>query len=258
LEIKFIGTGSGKTSLKRFHSSFLISSNDFNLLVDAGDGISKALLTHNVSFNEIDGILFSHLHPDHFSGIGTLLVQMKVINRKKSLKIFIHDSLAAAVKDFILSSYLFEERMDFEIVYCAFKNNEEFIVSDKIKFIARQNTHLDEYLKYDIEKKLSFSCSSFLFNLNKNNIVYTGDVGKAEDLYLFKDFQISMLISESTHVSKENLLTAFEKLRPGKLILTHIPDEVEQNLMDWESSLSDEIRNNFVLSYDGMTLQVED
>ncbi|MEO8398834.1 MAG: MBL fold metallo-hydrolase, partial [Ignavibacteriaceae bacterium] len=75
-KIKFIGTGSGKTSLKRFHSSFLILNESYNLLVDTGDGISKALLLQNINYNSIDGILISHLHPDHYTGLPLLLVQM--------------------------------------------------------------------------------------------------------------------------------------------------------------------------------------
>ena len=67
-ELKFIGTGSGKTSLNRFHSSFFIKTSNYNLLIDAGDGESKALLSQGIDFNTIDGILFTHLHPDHYTG----------------------------------------------------------------------------------------------------------------------------------------------------------------------------------------------
>ncbi|MGA7836999.1 MAG: MBL fold metallo-hydrolase [Ignavibacteriaceae bacterium] len=258
MKIKFIGTGSGKTSLKRFHSSFLILSNDFNLLVDAGDGISRALLKQNISPGQIDGILFSHLHPDHFSGIGALLVQMKLMKREKPLKIFSHDSLIPVVKDFIFSSYLFEERMDFEIKYCGFNSEEETIINDDIKFIAKQNSHLDKYVEYDKEKILSFSCSSFLFSLNNKIVCYTGDVGKKEDLNLFKGQNISILISESTHIHKEAFPEIYEELKPAKLIMTHIPDEEEEGLLAWKSSLSDEIRDNFIIASDGMTISIQE
>ncbi len=98
-EIKFIGTGSGKISLNRFHSSFLISTEKFNLLVDAGDGISKALLIQKIDFNSIDGILISHLHADHFSGLPSLIAQMKMNNREKDLSIFANENLINFIKD---------------------------------------------------------------------------------------------------------------------------------------------------------------
>jgi ribonuclease Z len=256
VKIRFIGTGSGKTSLKRFHSSFLISSNNFNLLVDAGDGISKALLKQNISPDHIDGILFSHLHPDHFSGIGTLLVQMKLIKREKPLKIFLHDSLIPVVKNFIFASYLFEERMDFKIMYCGFSEDKDIVVDSEIKIIAKQNSHLDPYLKYDKENVLSFSCSSFLFNLNNNIVCYTGDVGRREDLDLFKGHNISILITECTHIKEEAFYEIYEELKPGQLIITHISDEDESALITWKSSLSDEIGDNFVIASDGMTISI--
>ena len=73
MKIKFVGTSSGKASLNRFHSSLLLSSENYNLLVDAGDGISRALLVNGINFNSINGIIFTHLHPDHFSGLPALI-----------------------------------------------------------------------------------------------------------------------------------------------------------------------------------------
>ena len=91
--IVFVGTSSGKTSLKRFHSSLLVKSHSFNLLIDCGDGTSKALLSQGISIDLIDGILFSHLHPDHSAGFPSLIVQMKQLKRVKKLKIFCHKNL---------------------------------------------------------------------------------------------------------------------------------------------------------------------
>lgn len=256
MKIKFIGTGSGKTSLKRFHSSFIILTDNFNLLIDAGDGISKALLQSKISFEKIDGILFTHFHPDHFSGLGALIVQMKLSDRTKKIKIFVHENLSKFIRDFLFSSYLFEERMDFQILYEIFRHNEQIIISDKIKFTSRQNSHLDQYIKYDKEKKLNFTSSSFLFELKDKKLFYTGDVGSANDLFLFEDHQIQKIISETTHVAKVDLLSAFEKLKPEKIYLTHISDEEEFTLNQWKSSLSYGIRGKFIIAYDGMSVSI--
>ncbi len=256
MEIKFIGTGSGKTSLKRFHSSFIILADDFNLLVDAGDGISKALLHNKISFEQIDGILFTHLHPDHFSGFAALIVQMKLINRTKKIKIFVHESLSKFTKDFLFNSYLFEEKMDFEIDYELFQHNVQVLVSDKIKFISKQNSHLDQYIRYDKEKKLSFISSSILFELDKKKLFYSGDIGSVKDLFLFEDNHVSRIITETTHLNKAELLTVLEKFKPEEIYLTHISDEGEYYLKEWKDSLSEGIRNKFVIAYDGMAVRI--
>lgn len=256
MEIKFIGTSSGKTSLKRFHSSFILLTDDFNLLIDAGDGVSKALLQNEISYEKIDGILFTHLHPDHFSGFGSLIVQMKLVNRTKELKIFVHESLSEFIREFLFNSYLFEEKMDFQILYEVFTHNEPFIICDEIKFTSRQNSHLDQYVKYDKGGKINFISCSFLFELNNKKLFYTGDVGSAKDLFLFEDYHVQKIISEITHLDKADLLTAFRKLNPGEIYLTHISDDDEFTLNQWKSSLSVEIRTKFIIAYDGMSVGI--
>ena len=108
MKVIFTGTGSGKASLKRNHSSFLISTRSYNLLVDAGDGISKALLSARIPFNSITGILLTHLHADHYSGLASLIVQMKMNKRKEQLDIFVHKDISGTVRNFIYQSYLYK------------------------------------------------------------------------------------------------------------------------------------------------------
>jgi ribonuclease Z len=130
MKIKFLGTGSGQTSLNRFHSSFLISSSNHNLLVDCGDGISKAILKQNINFNSIDSILISHFHADHFAGLPSLLTQMKLSSRKNDLTIFVHSSEKDFLEDFIFHSYLFKERMTFNLKIISFDEETEIKVSE--------------------------------------------------------------------------------------------------------------------------------
>jgi ribonuclease Z len=128
--IVFIGTSSGKTSLKRFHSSLLIQSRSFNLLIDCGDGVSKALLSQGISYELIDGILFSHLHPDHSAGFASLIVQMKQQKRKKNLKIFCHKNLAETLRMFLYHSFVFTERSSFELEYYAIEHEKITLTED--------------------------------------------------------------------------------------------------------------------------------
>ena len=256
MKIKFIGTGSGKTSLQRFHSSFIILSESFNLLVDAGDGISKALLKSNISFDQIDGILFSHLHPDHYSGFAGLIVQMKLINRKKALRVFVHEKLSSVVKDFLYTSYLFSEKMDFEIKYEEFTHGEKKQVCEEINFLSRQNSHLGQYVKYDIDKKLNFICSCFLFGLKNRNIFYSGDIGSAKDLYLFEDQEIQTIICETTHLELPELYESLNKLKPDEIYLTHLDDDSESQIEEWKNSISEQIRNKFIVASDELTVPI--
>lgn len=251
--IKFIGTGSGKTSLKRYHSSFLISHRGYNLLVDAGDGISKGILSQKISFSGINGILITHLHPDHYTGLASLIVQMKLNKRKSSLKIIVHKKLKKIVENFLLTSYLFKERMDFELIIDVFEHDKIFKIYDSIGFISKQNSHLNKYKKYSEEKRLGFSCSSILFEVNKKYIFYTGDVGGKKDLYLFKGYKPDTIISEAAHVSIEDLIEASGTLKPRRFYLTHISEEIESILAQKKSFLK---INNITPVVDGFTIRI--
>jgi len=256
-ELIFIGTSSGKTSLNRFHSSFLISTSNYNLLIDAGDSISKALLAQQISYDLIDGILFSHLHPDHYTGLAALIVQMKMIERKKTLDFFIHSELVDIIRNFLIQSYLFPDRMGFEIKYHRFKHNEKFIINDDISFIPRQNSHLDSVSKLDEYKSQSFSSSSFLLNVDDKIVHYTSDVGEKKDLLLFRDNKIDCLISEITHINAEDIINSADKNEfRGQIILTHINDNDLNSLQEYILELPASLKKRILIASDGLKIKL--
>lgn len=251
-ELRFIGTGSGRTSLKRHHSSFLICAGNYNLLVDAGDGISKALLSAEISFNKIDGILITHLHPDHYSGLASLIVQMKMNKRRNDLIIFIHKSLKDFISGMIFHSYLFSAKLKFNILFILLEDNQPVTLSTGFSFVPRQNTHLEEYKEFASPEELSFSCSSFLFSINSTNIFYSGDAGGKDDLYLFKDSKINLMISEITHIDPEDIYEVFLQLKAEKLYLTHITEGDESNI----ARITSRSPSRIIPAFDGMNIKI--
>ena len=253
MKIKFIGTGSGKTSLNRFHSSFLISSSGYNLLVDCGDGISRAILRQNINSNLIDSILVSHLHADHYSGLPSLLTQMKLTGRTNELSVFAHSSEIKFIEDFIFHSYLFRERMSIELKIISIDEDQEIKIKNDFSFTSKLNSHLDKYQTNNLKNKLSFVSLSFLFTDAENSCIYTGDIGSEKDLTLFNQ-KVDWFITETTHIQVEDLEEVFKKLNPGKLILTHIDDDSEEILKGYLESLPKQLKSRFFLASDGIEL----
>ena len=257
MKITFLGTGSGKASLKRYHSSILFSLEKYNLLVDAGDGISHALISNEINFNSINGILFTHLHPDHFSGLPALIVQMKMINRIMPLDIFIHESLVEVVEEFLVRSYLLPERMGFEIRYNTFIDNERFNIEEKFSCLARKNSHLKELEKYQTKyPSLSFYSASFLFESGGKKIIYTSDIGSEEDLLLFNEMLPDIFISEVTHISPQTLLKKIKSIKPGITYLTHFADEDIPLLSEIMATLPASLKRKIYLAQDGLSCEL--
>ena len=64
-QINIMGSGTGVPSKKRSPSGFLLRIGRKNLLFDLGAGTMQRLSKIGVSYNDIDYIFLSHLHPDH-------------------------------------------------------------------------------------------------------------------------------------------------------------------------------------------------
>lgn len=253
MKIKFLGTSSAQTSLNRFHSSFLISSSNHNLLVDCGDGISKAILKQNIDFNSIDSILISHFHADHYSGLPSLITQMKLLSRKNDLTIFVHSSEKIFLEDLIFHSYLFRERMTFDLNVISFNEENEINADENFSFISKLNSHLDKYKKYDQQNKLGFASLSFLFKDDENSVIYSGDIGSENDLYLFNE-KVDCFITEITHIKIENIFKLLGKIEPAKLILTHIGDDFEKPINNFHQSLPEHLKSRIIIAFDGLEL----
>ena len=257
MKITFIGTSSGKATLNRNHSSLLFSSGKYNLLVDAGDGISRALISNGINFNSINGILFTHLHPDHFSGLPALIVQMKMINRIEPLDVYIHDSLRNVVEEFLVRSYLLPERMGFEILYKTFRDNERSIISEGFSFLARKNSHLKNLEKFKTKYlSLSLYSASFLFEAGNKKVIYTSDIGSEKDLFLFNEAIPDIFISETTHLSPTTILDNIISLNPGTIYLTHYSDDDVLALGEILATLPAELKEKVKLAEDGISFEI--
>ena len=254
MKITFLGTSSGKTSLKRYHSSILLSSKEYNLLVDAGDGISRAFISNAININSINGILFTHLHPDHFSGLPALIVQMKMVNRKDPLEIFIHKSLVKVVEDFIIHSYLLPEKMGFKIHYKTFQDDERISITEKFSLIAKKNSHLRDLENYQNKyPSLSLYSASFLFESEGKKIIYTSDIGSEEDILLFNEIIPDLFISEVTHLSPLTLLKKIKSIEPKMTFLTHYADEYISALSEIMANLPNALKEKVILAVDGIS-----
>lgn len=257
MKITFIGTSSGKTSVDRYHSSLLFSLEKYHLLIDAGDGISRALLKNGFNFDLLNGILFTHLHPDHFSGLPALIVQMKLINRRDPLDIFIHKSLKTIVEEFLLRSYLLSERMGFKIHYKEFENDTPFRVVDNLTFLARENSHLNYLMGFpDKYPKLSLYSASFLFEKGNRRIIYTSDIGSEVDLVLFKEFIADTIITETAHVSPSAVIEKLLKLNPAKIYFTHYSDEDFHIISEILANLPSREKEKTFLAKDGLFFEI--
>lgn len=88
MEFRILGTGSATPQLQRSPSAFVVSIDNFLILIDCGEGTQFRLLQYKIKISRLRYILISHLHGDHYFGLIGLLSSLNLQRRTEQLDIF--------------------------------------------------------------------------------------------------------------------------------------------------------------------------
>ncbi|MBI1974130.1 ribonuclease Z [Candidatus Micrarchaeota archaeon] len=83
--IVFLGTSSGVPTAERNHPSVFVEFGGRRLLFDCGEGTQRQMMRAGLSLYKTDAVFLSHLHADHWLGIGGLYATAKFFGRREPL-----------------------------------------------------------------------------------------------------------------------------------------------------------------------------
>src|SRR6478672_6684696 len=83
MRLTIIGSGDAFGSGGRFNTCFFLETAKGKLLVDCGASSLVALKAQGLDPNEVDGIVLSHLHGDHFGALPFLLMDAQFLMRRE-------------------------------------------------------------------------------------------------------------------------------------------------------------------------------
>jgi ribonuclease BN (tRNA processing enzyme) len=83
MRLTVIGSGDAFGSGGRFNTCFHLETGQRTVLIDCGATTHVALRAHGVDPNDIDGIVLTHLHGDHFGGIPFVMLDAQYISRRE-------------------------------------------------------------------------------------------------------------------------------------------------------------------------------
>jgi len=81
--VRFLGSGDAFGSGGRFQACIQVRSQDSTVLLDCGASSLIAMRRFGVEPNNIDAILVSHLHGDHFGGIPFFILDGQFLSRRE-------------------------------------------------------------------------------------------------------------------------------------------------------------------------------
>ena len=87
LKVTLLGTGGMMPLKDRALASAMLEANGRRLLIDCGEGTQVQIRACGMGFKAIDGVLITHFHGDHISGLPGLLLSMGNSGREAPLVI---------------------------------------------------------------------------------------------------------------------------------------------------------------------------
>src|ERR1700722_10736490 len=95
MQLRFVGCGDALGSGGRFNTCFHVTGESVNFLIDCGATSLPALKRLGIAREDIDLILITHFHGDHFAGLPFFLLDAQFARRSRPLVIAGPDGIEA-------------------------------------------------------------------------------------------------------------------------------------------------------------------
>lgn len=226
LKLKVVGCGDAFGSGGRLNTCFHIQSAAGNFLIDCGASSLPGLNHHGINTNDIDAIVISHFHGDHYGGIPFLLLDAAIYGRAKKIQIISPpggEQRISTLLDLLYPGTSVLEKLNVEFLeYCAGKVSLVEHFSVEAFEVIHAEKALPHGVRIEIEGKV---------------IAYSGDTSWTDTLMPLSD-GADLFICECNFFSTKvkghmNYLELEKKLSEfscKRILLTHFDQEMLDRL----------------------------
>ncbi len=237
-EVVFVGTSDAFGAGGRRQSAIFARGERGGMLLDCGATTNTGLSQLGLARDEVDVILVSHFHGDHFGGIPAFLyASMYTDHRKHAIEIVGPPEIEARVHALAsaMGHHLADRQWTFPIHY--------------------REIHADETLEVGPAEVSAFATQhqpeahphGYRVRLGKEQIAYSGDTGWFDGLPA-QVAESDLFICECTlhrkeldfHLSLEELREHRDDLDCGRLILTHLGEDMSKERGQIEIETADD------------------
>jgi ribonuclease BN (tRNA processing enzyme) len=239
-----IGTSDAFGAGGRRQSAYLLRAPSGSVLLDCGGSTASGLTALGIERDEIDAILLTHFHADHFGGIPLLLLGAHYVDRRRRpLCIAGPRGVEKRVLDVAraLGHSLEEQRLGFELRF------EEIPVGETREIGPVEARSFATFHSPDSQPH------GLVVSAGNRRVAYSGDTGWFDalpgevshaDVFLCECTQVQREFEY--HMSLDELALRSREFDCGRLVLTHLGAEMR--------ALSDS--RGFELADDGRVLKL--
>jgi len=225
MHLQFVGCGDAFGSGGRFNTCFHLVGDHVNALIDCGATSLVSMNKLAIGRNDVDTIFITHFHADHFAGLPFFILEANyVLKRNKKLTIVGPPGLKERFAEMMETDFPGTKALALAFPLA--------LVELEIgKRVETGNLHLTPFKVVHDDR--AGPCLGFRFEAEGRTIAFSGDtewtetlidLGHEADLFICEAYTRDKPIA--THMALTSLEGSLDRIRPKRLILTHMSDDM--------------------------------
>ena len=228
MQVQFVGCGDAFGSGGRQNTCFHVTGNSVNCLIDCGASALPALKRYGITRNDIDLILITHFHGDHFAGLPFFLLDAQFARRSRPLVIAgpqrIEARLAQVMEVMFEHSSKTAQKFRLEVHALQPEMTRRFGALTVTPYPVVHGESGGPFLGYRLEAEgrvLAYSADT-----EWTETLVT--LGRDADLLIAEAYTYEKNVRN--HLSLKTLEAHLDEIRPKRLMLTHMSDDMLSRL----------------------------
>ena len=224
MRLQFVGCGDALGSGGRYNTCFHLTGDKVNCLIDCGASSLPALKKLGIARDEIDLILITHFHGDHFAGLPFLLLDAQFGRRSRPLVIAgpegIELRLAQVMEALFEHSSKTKPKFNLSVVALKPQEARTFGAVRVTPYPVVHGESGGPFLGYRVEAEGRVIAYSADTEWTETLI----PLARQADLFVAEAYYFDKIVKN--HLSLATLEAHLPEIKPKRLILTHMSDDM--------------------------------
>lgn len=224
MQLRFVGCGDALGSGGRHNTCFHVTGERVNFMIDCGATSLPALKRLAIARDEIDLILVTHFHGDHFGGLPFLLLDAQFTRRSRPLIIAgpqgIETRLLQLMEALFEHSSKTKPRFELSVVALSPEETRSFGAVEVTPFSVVHGESGGPFLAYRVEAEGRVIAYSADTEWTETLI----PLGRDADLFIAEAYYYDKVVKN--HLSLTTLEAHLTEIQPKRLVLTHMSDDM--------------------------------